>query len=119
MDEVDTLYYNSFGIAFIWNRSPSKAINKVQLVFRDMGLYLTSKELTHFSKLIEQTIAKPSICNDCKNHKSCKSILIETPMPQVSFVMNHNELHELRDLLLGTLFQLELNDMLKKYRIKK
>ncbi len=119
MDEIYTLHYNSFGIAFKWKRSPSRDLNKVQLVFRDTGLYLTFKELTCFSKLIEKTLSKPLMCTNCKNNKSCRSILMETPLPQVSFVMTHHELFEMQDLIEGTLFQLGLNDVLEKQVIKR
>ncbi len=119
MDEVYTIHYNSFGIAFKWKRGSSKDVNKTQLVFRDSGLYLTNTELTHFSELIDKTLATPLKCSDCKKNKSCKSILLQTPLPQVSFVMTHHELLEIQDLLKGTLYQLGLNAFLEKNIIKR
>ncbi len=119
MDEVHTIYYNSFGIVFKWKRCPSKDLDKVQLVFRETGLYLTLKELIQFSKFIEKALSKPLLCEDCKKSKSCASILLETPIPQVSFVMTHNELLEIQDLIKGTLFQFSLTDVLEKEVIKR
>jgi len=119
MDEVYTIHYNSFGIAFKWKRCPSKDFNKIQLVFRNTGLFLTLKELQHFSNLIEKTLTKPLTCNDCKKNNSCKSILLESPIPQISYVMTHHELLEIQDLINGTLFQFGLDDVLKKQVIKR
>lgn len=119
MEEIHTIYYNSFGIVFKWKRCASKDINKIQVIFRDTGLYLTGKELTDFSKLIDTALSKPLLCKDCKKNKSCKSILLETPIPQVSFVMTHHELLDMQDLINGTLFQFGLDDVLKKQVIKR
>jgi len=119
MDEVYTIYYNSFGIVFKWKRCTTKDINKIQLVFRDTGLYLTLNELTLFSKLIDEALSKPLLCKDCKKNESCKSILLETPITQVSFVMAHHELIDLQDLMSGTLFQFALDDVLQKQIIKR
>ncbi len=119
MEEVYIIYYNSFGIVFKWKRCPSKDINKIQLVFRDTGVYLTLKELTHFSDLIDRALSKSLTCKDCKKNKSCKSILLETPVPQVSFVMTHHELLDMQDLIKGALFQFGLDDVLQKQIIKR
>ena len=119
MEEVYTIYYNSFGIVFKWKRCASKDINKIQVIFRDTGLYLTVKELAIFSKLIDKALSKPLLCTDCKRKESCNSILLETPIPQVSFVMAHHELLDMQDLMNGTLFQFGLDNVLQKQTIKR
>ena len=119
MDEIHTIYYNNFGIAFKWKRSSSKDLKKIQLVFRDAGFYLTFNELTHFSELIAKALSQPSACKDCKKNKSCQSILMETPLPQISFIMAHHELVQMQDLIEGTLFQFGLNELLNQHLIKR
>ncbi|PHS67957.1 MAG: hypothetical protein COB12_01705 [Flavobacterium sp.] len=119
MEDINTIYYNAFGIAFQWKRCAIKDFKKIQLVFRNTGLYLTSDELIQFSENIEKALEKPMLCNDCKENDSCKSLLLETPAPQISFAMSYIELKDVQDLIKGTLFQLGLDKILEKQLIKK
>ena len=119
IDEIYTIHYNSIGIAFKWKRGSLKDLNKTQLVFKDSGLYLSTAELTRFAELIDQALSKPLKCSDCTKDQGCKSTLIQTPISDVTFVMSHNELLEMQDLLKGTLFQLGLNSFLEKNVIKR
>ena len=106
MENINTIYYNDYGIAFLWKKGSVKDHKRVQLVFRDTGLYLTTKQLVSFSSTIDKTISKPNMCKNCKDNDSCKSILLETPASQISFAMSYIELKQVQDLLKGTLFQL-------------
>ncbi len=117
--DIITIYNNSFGISFKWKRTESKDLNKVQLVFENTGFYLNHNQLISFLKNITDALKRPSICNDCKNNSSCKSILLETPVAQVSFAMSYKELNDMYDLVNGTLFQLGLNNILQKNTINK
>jgi len=54
MDEIYSLYHNEYGMSFKWKRGAVQDLNKVQLVFRDTGLFLTEKELTEFSVYSKQ-----------------------------------------------------------------
>lgn len=117
MDEIYTIYNNDYGISFQWKRDALKDLKKIQLVFRDTGLFLTLKELAKFAKIIEKTINRPSKCNKCKEDKNCKSIVLETPAAQVSFAMSYNELLNIKDLVEGTLFKLQLENIYKRLSI--
>lgn len=119
MEDINTLYYNDFGIAFQWQRGLAKNIKKVQLVFRNTGLFLTSSELMHFFKQIEATINSPNMCKDCRHNESCKSLLLQTPAPQISFAVSYIELKKIRDLVKGALVQLELENVFKDNAIGK
>lgn len=119
MEDINTIYYNTFGIAFLWKRCALKDFKKIQLIFRNTGLYLTSDELIQFSEHIENALKKPLLCNDCKESNSCKSLLLKTPAPQISFAMSYIELKDVQDLVKGTLFQLGLDKMLENQMIKK
>jgi hypothetical protein len=104
MSDIHKLYCNSFGITFQWKRCAGKDFKKIQLVFRNTGLYLTPYELILFSENIEKALEYPLLCNDCKGNSSCKSLLLETPARQISFVMSYTELKEVQDLIKGTFF---------------
>ena len=119
MEDINTLYHNSFGIAFQWKRCAVKDFKKIQLVFRNTGLFLTKSELIQFSKQIESTFKSPNMCADCKNNDSCKSLLLETPSPQISFAVSYKELKDIKDLVKGTLVQLELEYVFKANAINK
>lgn len=43
MEDINTIYYNDLGIAFKWKRCAAKDFNKIQLVFKNTGLFLTPK----------------------------------------------------------------------------
>jgi len=49
MKEIDLIYHNQFGVTFRWKPSTIEDSGKVQLVFRDMGMLLTRRELQYFS----------------------------------------------------------------------
>ncbi|MEP1487416.1 MAG: hypothetical protein ABJL44_07630 [Algibacter sp.] len=117
MDDINTICYNNFGIAFQWKRSVAKDFNKIQLVFKNTGLFLKPKELIQFSKNIEYALEKTnSDMNNEKNNTS-RLFLLEAPNPQTSFSMTYKELNDVKDLVKGTLFQLELYDFLEHKNI--
>ena len=118
MEDINTIYYNNFGIAFYWKRCTVKDFKKIQLVFRDTGLLLTPNELVKFSKNIDQSLNSSCSCVDCMEYKTCRSLLVEAPNPQITFAMSYTELKEIQDLIKGTLFQLGLNKILNDNTIK-
>lgn len=112
MEHIHTLYHNDFGISFQWKRNVGKNIHKIQLVFRETGVFLSKEELIDFKKEIHNTLSYTRKCNDCNNLHSCRSLLLETPVPQLTFAVNKNDLLSLNDLIEGTLFQLGFNRIL-------
>jgi hypothetical protein len=108
--DIHILYYNPFGIGFIWNNIPTKT--KIQLVFRDMNLELEKSELELFRKLVEDTLGNYFKCQNCKNSDHCRNILLITPFIGLSLVVSMKELNALKDLIEGILFNLELEDLL-------
>lgn len=113
MEDINTIYFNNYGIAFQWKRCAAKDLKKIQIVFRNTGLFLTETELIKFSKNIEETLESSCLCNDCKKSGNCKLFLLQAPNPQASFSMSQAELKNMQDLLSGTLFQLGLDKILK------
>ncbi len=111
MNEINIIYNNEVGIAFKWKIGQTNN-EKVQLVFKDTGLLLNRKELYQFSKNINADLKNCTLCRDCKQKESHRSIILETPLPQLSFAVSHSELTAIGDLLDGTLFQLQLENSL-------
>lgn len=114
MTDVNPLYVNSFGIAFEWPTTPSCRKKKIQLVFRDIGLLLSTEELKQFLKNIQHTEGSCSLCKDCGNNDTCKALLVNSPVQQISFAMNVKELKTVKDLVENTLFHVGLNGLLEK-----
>lgn len=110
MNEVSKIYKNKIGISFRWKYIHHSL---VQIVFKDMGFYLTTAEIeTFINKVIEAK--KQGKCITCKYKKQCKSILLQTPSKKISLAVSFNELNQIEDLLKGTYFQLHLNNYLEK-----
>ncbi|NAS12451.1 hypothetical protein [Poritiphilus flavus] len=114
MQEIDPIYYNKLGICFYWKRGTVKDIQKVQLVFRDSCILLSPEELHKFYDSISTLATEPPLCSDCKENDSCRSLLLETPIPQLCFAVSYKELQGISDLIRGTLFQLDLEKYLDK-----
>ncbi len=112
MQDINPIYYNEFGIAFQWKRNAAKDLKKVQFVFRDTGLLLTTTELLQFQESIRHALKRPSSCKECKSDESCRNLLLDTPAPQVTLAVSSIELAEIQDLVRGTLFQLNLDSFL-------
>ncbi len=114
MQEIDPIYYNKLGISFYWKRATAKNIQKVQVVFRDTCMLLSPEELNKFYHLISKQGSEPPLCPDCKENDACRALLLETPLPQLTFAVSYNELQSISDLIKGTLFQLDLDKYLDK-----
>lgn len=105
--DIHILYYNPFGIGFLWNNIPKKL--KIQLVF---NLELEKSELELFRELIEDASINYSKCHKCQNPENCRSILLVTPLTGLSLVVSTNELKAIKDLIEGVLFNWNLQDLL-------
>tara|TARA_R110002049_G_scaffold181169_1_gene348226 strand:+ start:14028 stop:14387 length:360 start_codon:yes stop_codon:yes gene_type:complete len=112
MNDINAIYYNDFGIAFQWKKESLKHQKKIQVVFRDTGFLLTKKELVRFSKHIQCTMSENYICDCCAQKESCRALLLETPVQQVSLAVSKKELTAIKDLIEGTIFQLNLGNFL-------
>ena len=108
--EIYKIYHNDFGIAFQWKSNATKR-DKIQLVFRNMGFYLTAKEIRQFHENVFDARNSKG-CSCCERDCNTKSILLKTPSTKVDLAVNEKELMEVEDLIKGTLFQLDLDNYL-------
>ena len=86
--------------------------NCINIIFNNTGLHLNNAELHIFLQDIENALDKGMNCCG-EDSENCKSMLLETPMTQLSFAMSYNDLISMKNLIKGTLFELELTNLLK------
>lgn len=117
MEDIHIIYKNSFGVTFLWKRNTITDINRIQVVFKEIGLYLNYKELNSFKKLTSEAYNRTLKCQSCSVNKNCKQLL-ETPFKQISFAATQQEIKQINDLLEGTLFEIEMERLLIQHGIK-
>ena len=112
MQEIKQIYHNHLGTAFYWRKDNDLVLDKVQLVFREMGFYFTQKELQLFKRCIEESYIQNKYCNDCELKNKCNKFLLKTPCSQIDLAVSMEELDAVKDLVEGTLFKINLDDYL-------
>ena len=99
MDEVAIIYHNKLGIAFRWkNNLPNADPARIP------------EEIKRFSGNIQA--AKYYNCGNCSSEKSCRNILLRSPLEKMDFAVSAIELEQISDLIEGTLFKLNLENYL-------
>ncbi len=111
MKQVEQLYFNDFGVAFFWKKNGIILKDKVQLVFKETGFYLSGAEVQQFALLVDDAFAEIG-CAGCCNRGSCHKFLLKTPLNQVDMAVTRSELTQIKDLVEGALFHAQLFDYL-------
>lgn len=109
MREIEQIYFNDFGVAFHWKRDNRVLTEKVQIIFKETGFYLSLHEIRAFAQLIENTCEEME-CSGCCHRASCYKYLLKTPLQQIDLAVSKSELLQIKDLVEGTLFTMELYD---------
>ena len=112
MEQIHQIYLNSLGIAFYWEKQEGVIPNRIQLIFKEMGLFFTVPELNEFEYLIDESIAKNNCCEDCALKNSNCKFLLKTPLYQLDLSVSTSELKHLKDLVNGTLFRIRMEKYL-------
>lgn len=110
MKDIAQVYHNDFGVAFYWKKNEEVVTKRVQLVFRQTGFYLTPAQLVEFSGKIAE--CEGSNCCNCSLKGRCHRFLLKTPVPEVDLAINYDEYLEIKDLVEGTLFKINLLEYL-------
>ncbi len=113
MREIEQIYYNEFGVAFHWKKDDRVLTGKVQMVFKETGFYLSYDEIRAFAQLIDNTCEEMG-CSGCCQRSKCHKFLLKTPLKQVDLAVSKNELFQIKDLVEGTLFNMDLHDYINK-----
>lgn len=112
MKEIEQIYYNDSGTSFYWRKENELITDRVQLIFRETGFYLTRHELQLFKYCIEESSILNKSCENCKLKKECHKFLLKTPCYQIDLAVSMEELNAVKDLVEGTLFKINLGDYL-------
>lgn len=110
MREAQTIYLNEFGVSFYWKDASVVFRNKIQLVFKETGLLLTSEELSEFKCLIEDSISSNTCCEDCVLKSNCNKYLLKTPFTELDLAMSIYEMEQMNNLISTTLFKIDLDN---------
>ncbi|MGQ3088734.1 hypothetical protein [Flavobacterium sp.] len=111
MREVEQIYYNEFGVAFSWKKNDVVLKEKVQLVFKETGLYFSHREIRDFALIIDETFDELQGCAGCR--RNCQRSLLKTPLQQIDLAVTKSELKHIKDLVEGTLFKMGLYNYLQ------
>jgi len=115
MKEVEQIYFNEFGVAFHWKKDNRVLTQKVQVVFKETGFYLSYEEMKAFAQIIDNTCEEMnSDCEGCRHRSRCHKFLLKTPLQQVDLAVSKSELMQIKDLVEGTLFNMDLYDYITK-----
>ena len=112
MQEIKQIYYNHLGPAFYWRKDNDVVVDKVQLVFREMGFYFTPYELQLFKRCIDESYIQNNCCDDCELKNKCHKFLLKTPCSQIDLAISMEELDAVKDLVEETLFKINLDNYL-------
>ncbi|MCG2610171.1 hypothetical protein LZZ90_01470 [Flavobacterium sp. SM15] len=111
MQQLQEIYQNDLGVAFFWCKNETVILEKVQLVFKESGFYLSESDLLKFAHELDATCSKIG-CSDCKFQNSCQRYLLRTPFEGMELAVSANEALLIKDLVEGALFQLQLSTYL-------
>jgi len=111
MKEIEQIYFNDFGVAFHWKKNNEVLKDRIQMVFKETGFYLSANEIREFAEIIDQTCRETG-CADCCHRARCHKFLLKTPLQAVDLAVSKSELMQIKDLVEGTLFTIELLDYL-------
>ncbi|MES2241080.1 MAG: hypothetical protein V4497_12565 [Bacteroidota bacterium] len=112
MEQIQQIYLNSLGIAFYWEKEEGIIPNRIQLIFKEIGLFFTIPELKDFEYLIDESIEKNNCCEACSLKNSNCKFLLKTPLYQIDLSVSMNELKQIKDLVNGTLFRISMESYL-------
>lgn len=115
MRTIHTIYENILGITFELVDERERAI--VVLEMGSISFMINHKELNSFIKSMEQIINYHKDCT-CPRDLKNKMVIYQAEEAEIRMNLSYQELHLLKDLLKGTKFKLEMNEMLSAYRIE-
>lgn len=109
MKEIEQIYFNEFGVAFHWKKNNKVLTEKIQLVFKETGFYFSYDEVRAFSQIIANTCDEMG-CGSCCHRSRCHKFLLKTPLQEIDLAVTKSELMQIKDLVEGTLFNMDLFD---------
>ncbi|MEN1785536.1 MAG: hypothetical protein AAGF77_10385 [Bacteroidota bacterium] len=112
MDDIDILFYNQHGIAFLWKRYLGRNFGKVQLVFRNTGFSFSFHQLLQFSDTIKALLKEETTNNHNSNTQREESVfMLDTPLQELSLAVNFKELVAIEELIVRTILTVGLGHL--------
>lgn len=110
MEDINMLYKNDYGIAFKWKRCPLEHLKKINFVFGKTVFHLTEVEILMFSDFINKSLDR--LIKNTSKRDVDELTFLETPIPQISLVMDYENLVLLQNLIEGSLLELGIDMIL-------
>ncbi len=107
LNQVHTIYKNTIGMSYQWNSFFDPSL-PIQLKIAEVSIY----DLKDFLNALQNTSSLNCKCTTCDRNSRCKAIQFKQGQTEIKIRVNANELNDICDLIQGTLFQLELTDLL-------
>ncbi|OEK09572.1 hypothetical protein A8C32_12780 [Flavivirga aquatica] len=107
MEDIVIINKNDFGIAFRWRRCSIEHHKKINFVFDKNALHLNEPEVLVFNKLIDKSFSR--LIQNMNTTPFDNLVYVETPIPQLSLVLNYENLTHLKNLVEGTLLELGID----------
>lgn len=111
MKEIEQIYHNDFGVAFHWKKNNVLLKERIQLVFKETGFYLSLNEMREFANITGKACLNMG-CGECGFRNKCHRFLLKTPFKEIDLAVSGNELLQIKDLIEGALFNMELSQYL-------
>ncbi|WP_330443304.1 hypothetical protein [Flavobacterium sp. C4GT6] len=109
MKEIEQIYFNDFGVSFYWRKNDTLLTDRIQVIFRETGFYFTREEVQRFACIVNEMYDK-NHCGGCGFRNKCHRFLLKTPVSEIDLAVSVQELVDIKDLLEGTLFTMNLNE---------
>ena len=113
LDKVHKLHANKMGVTFMDKCENNLDLinDQINILFHNTLLIFSSFELNLFLGEIENLIISSSPGIN-KYSQYYKSIILETPIYQLKYIVSFNDLLLIEDLVKGTVFQIKLSGLL-------
>lgn len=112
---MELIYENSYG-AFYSVKDTTKTNIKLQMVVDNIGIFLSVNNIDHLLDIIKNS-ETPCNCEKC-NGKKPNKIWTNGLLVDICLKINDDILEQMEDLIVGTKFLLNMDDILEKHKIK-
>lgn len=112
---MELIYKNDYGASYnVANQSNPNCT--IQMVIGSTGIFMTKPEIRNLLSIVRGS-DKSCNCESCKG-ESCNRIWTTSSLVDICIKVDDIILGYLEDLILGTLFILNMNSTLEEHRIK-
>lgn len=114
MNTSNLIYENRIGTTFEIYKT--EKVSAIVIEISNISFMIEKKELIGFKKSIAKIIDYHKDCSCPKNIKN-KTIIYQADETEIKMKLSFEELYLFKDLIKGTKFKLEMDNMLSNFRI--